>query len=573
MRVFWLLFLILSVFGCSDDTTGGTAPTCEAGEVFNPIAKQCERVSSGNNNTPDLGTDTADNNVDNNTPDNNQPCTDCGPFFFNPERLAFSFTPARESTILETELIFQADSESEVESIEIDGTTEFQVVNLRAGDLVRNGTRTVSIQYSPTDNTPDTATVRVHLKNTAVGFAELDLTSTISGTDVCAENCPRIQVEPTQISISFQPGDAPSTRPLLIGNVGQAPLEVREILVLQQGRAYSVAHDQLPLTLRENTNTTVNVGFDPAQIGTSGATVKIRSNDPFQPEVNVPVTATSKDASNDPCIEVNPTSLNFGTVVRGNTVTKQFTITNCGSLPLTVSNIERGRFFGIPTSSAFQITSAWTQGTIGPGGAQTVDITFAPRRAGLANGFFLVRNDDPSNSSARVNVSGISQAPPIADQDIHIKVEWDSNNTDVDTHVLLLPGTGLFCDNDCYFQNAEPDWGVQGDWADDPFLDVDDVDGYGPENVNIERGIDGKTYRVVLHYWRDSHDTSGSSPSNATVKLYIQGNLIQTWGPKYLGSTGDTWNVFEIDWPSQTIRTFNDPLYSVPSSTSCRPTP
>ncbi|MEZ4462912.1 MAG: choice-of-anchor D domain-containing protein [bacterium] len=332
-------------------------------------------------------------------------------------------------------------------------------------------------------------------------------------------------------------------------------------------------HDTLPLLLNPNTNNTMTLNFDPAEVGTSGATIKIRSNDPFQPEVDIPVNATAKDAQNDPCIQVNPTSLNYGGVQRGQSVAKTFVIQNCGSRTLNVSTIERGRFFGIPTSVAYQITSPWTSGAIPAGGSQIVEITYAPRRAGLDSGFFLVRNDDPSNSAARVNVSGTSEAPPIADQDIHVEVEWDSNDTDVDTHMLLLPGQGLFCDNDCYFSNPEPDWGVQGDWLDDPFLDRDDVDGYGPENINIAKGINNQTYRVVLHYWRDSYNNSFSSASNVTVKLYIRGALIQTWGPIYLGSTGDTKNVFEIDWPSQTIRGFNDPLYSVPSSTSCRATP
>jgi hypothetical protein len=568
MRVIWLFVLFLSFAGCSDDTAG-TTNQCAAGETFNPISKACV---PGGILSPDIGVPDSSTS-DSSTPDADAPCMDCGPFYFEPQSLAFSFTPAREPTLLEATLIFQADQESPVESLEWEGSSEFQVVNLAVGDLVRQGQRTVSIQYSPTDNTPDTAVLRVHLANSSVGFAELKLSSTISGTEICSENCPRIQVEPRAITISYQPGDTAMNRPLTVGNVGQAPLEVREILVLQQGRAYSVAHDALPLLLEPNSNTVLDVGFNPAEIGTAGATIKIRSSDPFEPEVNVPVTATAKDSQNDPCIQVNPTSLNFGSVVRGSPVAKTFTLTNCGSRSLTVSAIERGRFFGIPTSAAFQITSPWTAGVIPAGGSEIIEMTFSPRRAGVESGFFLVRNDDPSNSAARVSVSGTSQAPPIADQDIHIVVDWDSNDTDVDTHVLLLPGQGLFCGNDCYFSNPEPDWGVQGDWQDDPFLDRDDVDGFGPENVNIERGINGQTYRVVLHYWADSHNQSFGGPSNSTVKLYIRGVLIQTWGPKRLGSTGDTWNVFEIDWPSQTIRTFTDPLYSVPSSTSCRATP
>ena len=306
--------------------------------------------------------------------------------------------------------------------------------------------------------------------------------------------------------------------------------------------------------------------------GAPSARLLIRSNDPFTPEVEVPIQASAKDASTDPCISVTPTSLNFGTAQRGQQVVRNFTITNCGPVDLNVSDIQRSSFFGIQTTIAYQLTG-WSSGVIPTGGSEVVEVTYSPRRAGFDNGSFIVRSNAVNDPAVRVNVRGTAEPPPLANQDIHIQVEWDSDETDVDTHVLLLPGQGLFCGNDCYFSNPEPDWGVMGDWQDDPFLDTDDVDGYGPENVNIEKGINGMTYRVVLHYWRDNYESSFSTDSNVTVKLYIQGVLQQTWGPINLGSTGDTKNVFEIAWPSQTITTFNDPLYSVPSSTSCRATP
>ncbi|MEZ4462913.1 MAG: hypothetical protein R3E66_24930 [bacterium] len=230
MRI--LMILALLVFaGCSDDTSSTEA--CSDGQAYNPITRACETPVM---NAPDVSF-ANDVSATDDAGDTTTPCTDCGPFFFDPDRLAFTFTPARESTSIDVDLSFLGDTASQVESIEFEGSNEFQLVNLRVGDLISLGRRVVTVQYSPTDNTPDAATIRVHLQNTTVGFAELNLSSTITGTDVCQADCPRIQVDPASISISFQPGDAPTTRPILVGNVGQGPLEVREVLVLQQGRA------------------------------------------------------------------------------------------------------------------------------------------------------------------------------------------------------------------------------------------------------------------------------------------------------------------------------------------------
>jgi len=169
------------------------------------------------------------------------------------------------------------------------------------------------------------------------------------------------------------------------------------------------------------------------------------------------------------------------------------------------------------------------------------------------------------------DVRGISEPPPLSEIDIHVRLSWDTDGTDVDMHMINNPGGQMWCDSDVFFSNPDPDWGVAGDFVDDPFLDVDDVDGYGPENINLEKATDGRTYKVAMHYWRDDDGDGFSTSSDASVELWVRGVQMGTWGPMTLDGTGDTWDVFEIAWPSQTVTTLNNPLYSVSSSVSCPP--
>ena len=60
------------------------------------------------------------------------------------------------------------------------------------------------------------------------------------------------------------------------------------------------------------------------------------------------------------------------------------------------------------------------------------------------------------------------------------------------------------------------DWDQLGYLGDNPRLNLDDTDGYGPENINIDEPIAGQSYTVGVHYFSD--DAMG--PAQAYVKIY-----------------------------------------------------
>jgi hypothetical protein len=116
-----------------------------------------------------------------------------------------------------------------------------------------------------------------------------------------------------------------------------------------------------------------------------------------------------------------------------------------------------------------------------------------------------------------------------------------------------MPGGSFFdCTTDCHFGNPAPDWGVPTDWVDDPFLDVDDVDGYGPEHINISEPTPG-TYRFIVHYYLDAYEDSFSTATNTTVQVLSFGQVLAEFGPVNLDVTNRTWDVFDLEWISNAI--------------------
>lgn len=152
-----------------------------------------------------------------------------------------------------------------------------------------------------------------------------------------------------------------------------------------------------------------------------------------------------------------------------------------------------------------------------------------------------------SNSNGRAYYRTTLDRTGCTEPGMRVQLAWDIDVTDVDLHLLKPGGSYRDSFSDCYYANPNPDWGVEGDPADNPELDVDDVNGYGPENIYLDPSEDGN-YRVIVHYYSDD----GQGPSVAWIAVYIDGQREGSFGPHTLTSTGATWQVADIDWPSGT---------------------
>jgi hypothetical protein len=142
----------------------------------------------------------------------------------------------------------------------------------------------------------------------------------------------------------------------------------------------------------------------------------------------------------------------------------------------------------------------------------------------------------PSCSPARVTIV----ATP--DEDIHYQLVWDTNGTDVDSHFLNPQGRWNASPWDVYYLNRSPNWGSRTRSDDDPSLDIDDVDGFGPENTNLDNP-ENIAYRVGAFYFSDH----GRGASNVTVRIWLQTVLVFEYRGKYL-TDGQFWDVATIDW-------------------------
>ena len=159
------------------------------------------------------------------------------------------------------------------------------------------------------------------------------------------------------------------------------------------------------------------------------------------------------------------------------------------------------------------------------------------------------------------NVSGLTDTcqvtlEAVPSQNLWVEMFWQYPDEDMDLH-LLAPGGTLETDTDCYYSNCKVgswfplDWGQQGSTADDPVLDLDDIPGTGPENINIESPERNGEYTVIVHdYQGSTDDVMGAN--EVTVNIYLSGTLI--WSDTKSISGENSYTAFaKINWANQSV--------------------
>ena len=129
----------------------------------------------------------------------------------------------------------------------------------------------------------------------------------------------------------------------------------------------------------------------------------------------------------------------------------------------------------------------------------------------------------------------------VSDEGLRVEVFWDSAGTDMDVHVMDPAGTRWFTPLDCHYANCRSSlpWGGPGT-EDNPRLDIDDVNGFGPENINIQEPVPG-TYRVAIDAFRGR--------GNVSVRIYCGGSVtvpVAEFGPALMAATGFMWRVADV---------------------------
>jgi hypothetical protein len=159
----------------------------------------------------------------------------------------------------------------------------------------------------------------------------------------------------------------------------------------------------------------------------------------------------------------------------------------------------------------------------------------------------LTVTDDNGTRSAEATLT--LQAVP--GSGLHVQLTWDHPTADMDLHLLRTSNNALGpvrSANDCHYANCRASGGVAilnwGTPEQSPRLDVDDTNGFGPENINVDEANPG-VYEVGVHYF----GSAGGEVVPCTVKIFLNSSLVGEYSRR-LERTKDYWRVAQVVVPT-----------------------
>lgn len=305
----------------------------------------------------------------------------------------------------------------------------------------------------------------------------------------------------------------------------------------------------------------LTVRFVPQALGEYQGKLRIRSNDPDTPEIVIPLNGKG----------VTPPTCNIA-IKSVNGVPGNNTIEPLDDVILTAEGSTPAVEGGSIASVTWRVLSQPPGSTAvltNPTGMDT-GFTFADGVLGLdLAGRYRVQAvvvDDLGTAS--VNQCEI-EFEAIPTDSFLVQLSWDVAVGDMDLH-LMKQHNGQFCtlssvnptsglargcgtDYACYFGNCKatgsrPDWDGDGtgNSPGDPSLDIDDLCGYGPEQINIDEAAPG-AYLVGVHFWGFT-GCDGSGSTGNTIRIYIYGALAAEFFADM--NSDDWWEPAIIYWPA-----------------------
>lgn len=321
-----------------------------------------------------------------------------------PTSLAFGSmavgTPASQSVTLRN----SGAASATVSSLALGGSADFKMASGTPATpltVAAGASVTLTVTYTPSAAGVASGSLTIASNDPA----NPQIAIALSGTGTASH----MVVSPTAVDFGSATVGTTVTRTTTVSNSGNAAGSVTA-LSLTGSAAYSLASTTpaLPIAVQPNASVTITVNFKPTAAGAASGALQVVTDDPAAAMTSVALSGSGTAVTTTPSINVNPTSLAFGSVNVGGTKSMTATIQNTGTASLTVSALTMSGDTAFTASPAAPLTVA-------AGASATVTVTYAPKSAGASAGAALqISSNDLAKPTVSVTLSGSGAQSQIA---------------------------------------------------------------------------------------------------------------------------------------------------------------
>jgi hypothetical protein len=437
-----------------------------------------------------------------------------------PKTLYFELAEQGTQEIQTFQISNEGDAVLEISEMALVGDDPFSITNISGlQHLEPEQEIDVAVTYSPNEvGKEHSGAVLVFSNDPNETGVEVTLGGTVKQ--------PLLAVEPYILDMGITPIYEELTDVFVLKSVGDAPVTITSIY--SSGLLFTYDENfYLPRTMNPGEEYDITVAFSSSSGGLFSEDIVFETAEPAF-DITTKIIAQAQEGIPIAVCSVDPPDIQ----------------PNAGSATWYGSDSYDDEGFAI-------VNHTWT--LIGKPGGSTASMptggadrtNFMPDLAGEYTAQLVVTNELGIQSEPC-----ITTLEAIPGQDLWVQMYWTYAGDDMDLH-LLRPGGVINTNDDCYYGNCQGgvlDWGTPNDPSDNPSLDLDDISGTGPENINISNPETG-SFKVVVHDYPGSSYTSGNP---VTVVIYVGGSMV--WSDTRSIAGEDSFTPFaEIAWPSGTV--------------------
>ncbi len=320
---------------------------------------------------------------------------------WSPSSLDYGAVPSGGALTLTVTITSVGTGDLEVSAIELQtGTSpEFTLdVNPAPVTMPPSYSEQIDVTYTPDDDVDDAGTLLIHCNDPDTPLVEIPLTGAL-------QPAPDIELIPTQLLFGDVPIGSSVTMESEIWSLGADTLELGT-LTLIAGTEFVIDVDPSGAVLDPGDSTTVTVTYTPTDMTADVGEIEIPSNDPDENPATLLLAGQHEPI---PDIEVDPLSVDFGTVDVGTTSSDQVLVSNVGTGDLQVDMPV------LTGSTDFAISAAQFPISIPAGGAEIVLVDYSPSDFTDDTGEITITSDDPDEPTVVVALLGAHVPAPDID--------------------------------------------------------------------------------------------------------------------------------------------------------------